>query len=357
MNWPAIVRAIFLTTMIISNSIYRRLAFMIAIASSLGGHAQTTWQLIWFDEFSGTSLNTNNWSYQFGNGGWGNNEWQYYTNAQENIEVVNGNLKITARHEGVGALEYTSARIITKGLFDFQYGKIEARMKLPLGQGLWPAFWMLGANIDEVSWPECGEIDIMEHVNNELMTHGTVHWFNNGHTYTGNSTNVDPTTYHVYGVIWNENQIRWFVDGVQFYQFTIQAPNNSDDAFRHPMFLLLNMAIGGNWPGYPDATTPFPSSMLVDYVRVYQPVTLDIAENAVQFDVNVYPNPANLFIAVESSFQVDECRLLDMTGRALKHIVAPQQQFRIELNDVESGIYMLECVKNGNRITRSIVVD
>jgi hypothetical protein len=97
--------------------------------------------------------------------------------------------------------------------------------------------------------------------------------------------------------------------------------------------------------------------MLVDYVRVYQPVTLDIAENAVQFDVNVYPNPANLFIAVESSFQVDECRLLDMTGRALKHIVAPQQQFRIELNDVESGIYMLECVKNGNRITRSIVVD
>jgi hypothetical protein len=117
------------------------------------------------------------------------------------------------------------------------------------------------------------------------------------------------------------------------------------------------MAVGGNWPGYPDATTPFPSSMLVDYVRVYQPVTLDIAENNLQFEVNAYPNPANSFIAVESSFQMDECRLLDMTGRALQCIVAPQQQFRIELNDVESGIYMLECIKSGQRITRSIVVE
>jgi beta-glucanase (GH16 family) len=184
-----------------------------------------------------------------------------------------------------------------------------------------------------------------------------VHWFNNGHSYVGNGYNVDPTQYHVYGVIWDENLIRWFVDGVQFYQFTIQAPNNSDDAFRHPMFLLLNMAIGGNWPGYPDATTPFPSSMLVDYVRVYQPVTLEVTENALRFDMNVYPNPAHSLIAVESSFQMEECTLRDLTGRALKHIVAPGHQFRIDLNDVESGVYMLECKADGQHITRTVVVE
>jgi beta-glucanase (GH16 family) len=112
-------------------------------------------------------LDLTKWAPQFGNGGWGNNEWQYYTNAAEKLAVENGQLVITARHEGTGATEYTSARIITKGLFDFQYGKVEARMKLPLGQGLWPAFWTLGANIDDVSWPQCGEIDIMEHVSND----------------------------------------------------------------------------------------------------------------------------------------------------------------------------------------------
>jgi hypothetical protein len=117
------------------------------------------------------------------------------------------------------------------------------------------------------------------------------------------------------------------------------------------------MAIGGNWPGYPDATTPFPSSMLVDYVRVYQPVTLDIAENTRRFDVNVYPNPANSFISVECGFQMEECTLLDMTGRTLQHIVAPGQQFRIDLKDVVSGVYMLECKSYGQRITRTVVVE
>jgi beta-glucanase (GH16 family) len=319
--------------------------------------AQTTWQLIWSDEFSGNTLNTNNWSYEFGNGGWGNNEWQYYTNWQQNIEVSNGNLKITARHEGVGATEYTSARIITKGLFDFEYGKVEARMKLPLGQGLWPAFWMLGANIDEVSWPECGEIDIMEHVNNEDLTHGAVHWYNNGHSFVGNSTGVDPTQYHVYGVIWEQNLIRWFVDGVQFYQFTVQASNNSDDAFRHPMFLLLNMAIGGNWPGYPDATTPFPSSMLVDYVRVYQPVILSTNDNDIRPRIAAYPNPTSSLVTLESNFNVEECNVLDMTGRVLQTTVACGQHFQVDLRTFAAGVYLFECLANGQRVVQSIVVE
>jgi beta-glucanase (GH16 family) len=322
-------------------------------ASGMFMNAQTTWELIWSDEFSGSSLNTSNWSYQFGNGGWGNNEWQYYTNAAENIEVSDGQLKITARHEGTGATEYTSARIITKGLFDVEYGKIEARMKLPLGQGLWPAFWTLGANIDEVSWPECGEIDIMEHVSNEYMTHGAVHWENNGHAYVGNGVNTDPTQYHVYGVIWEENLIRWYIDGVQFYQFTIQASNNSDEAFRHPMFLLLNLAVGGNWPGYPDATTPFPSSMFVDYVRVYQPAAPTAIIEIDEFEWALYPNPATNIIQLTCSSVPDACFISDLSGKRVLSAGRLTAQSTLDVSHLAPGYYTLECIRNGTRYMKS----
>jgi beta-glucanase (GH16 family) len=319
--------------------------------------AQTTWELIWSDEFSGNTLNTDNWSYEFGNGGWGNNEWQYYTNAQENIEVSNGMLKITARHEGTGATEYTSARIITKGLFEFEYGKVEARMKLPLGQGLWPAFWALGGNIDEVSWPQCGEIDIMEHVSNEYMTHGAVHWENNGHAFVGNGVNNDPTQYHVYGIIWDENLIRWFMDGVQFYQFTIQASNNSDDAFRHPMFLLLNLAVGGNWPGYPDTTTPFPSSMWVDYVRVYQPATANSLNNQQGSAVSVFPNPASSSVTIQCDGNPDRIRIADASGRTVLETSSLQAGKTIDVSGLERGMYVLEYTLDGGRFQTSFMKD
>lgn len=336
--------------------------FFVCIALSIGSamgrlHAQTTWQLIWSDEFSGTSLNTGNWSYEFGNGGWGNNEWQYYTNASENIEVSDGSLMITARHEGTGATEYTSARIISKNLFEFEYGKVEARMKLPLGQGLWPAFWTLGANIDEVSWPECGEIDIMEHVSNEYMTHGAVHWENNGHSYTGNGVNLDPTEFHVYGIIWEENLIRWFVDGIQFYQFPIQASNNTDDAFRHPMFLLLNMAIGGNWPGYPDASTPFPSSMLVDYVRVYQEaLPADISQH-LELEVSLYPVPALGSVQITAPETISSCVLHSADGRVVYDFGTLSASARLSLESIAPGLYFLAVECGQQRTMKTLVVD
>jgi beta-glucanase (GH16 family) len=327
--------------------------FLLAAQQS---QAQTTWQLMWSDEFSGETLNTNNWSYAFGNGGWGNNEWQYYSNAAENIEVSNGALKITARHEGTGPTEYTSARIITKDRFEFQYGKVEARMKLPLGQGLWPAFWTLGANIDEVSWPRCGEIDIMEHVNNEYMTHGAVHWYNNGHSFTGQGTSVDPTEYHVYGVIWDSNQIRWFVDGIQFYQFNIQASNQSDDAFMHPMYLLLNLAIGGNWPGYPDASTPFPSSMLVDYVRVYQPLLANGVEGVGQMPLSIFPNPVADDFRIEFPFhELEQCRILDMAGKELLRVDKVKSSATVDVSFLAPGCYIVECIMNGTRSRHTIL--
>jgi beta-glucanase (GH16 family) len=351
MEWLARLRAIlFFTTM----KKFIALA-AVTLSAAFQIQAQTTWELMWSDEFSGSSLNTGNWSYEFGNGGWGNNEWQYYTNAAENLEVSDGLLKITARHEGTGATEYTSARIITKGLVEFEYGKVEARMKLPLGQGLWPAFWTLGANIDDVSWPECGEIDIMEHVSNEYMTHGAVHWENNGHAYTGNGVNTDPTQFHVYGIVWEENLIRWYLDGVQFYQFTIQASNNTDDAFRHPMFLLLNLAIGGNWPGYPDATTPFPSSMFVDYVRVYQPAAPSSVESSNGPIITLYPNPAHDELILQGLFDGGECSILAANGQCLKRMQINGTKTSIDISELAVGNYTFEYHAGEQRFTQSFV--
>lgn len=231
------------------------------------------YSLVWSDEFDGTSLNTSNWTYEIGTGssGWGNNELEYYTNRPENISVSNGELRITARRENYNGSSYTSARIKTQGLRSFKYGRIEARIKLPKGQGLWPAFWMLGSNFTSVGWPNCGEIDIMEHVNNENNVHGTIHWDVNGYASYGTASHsVDVSQYHVYSIEWDEQSIKWFVDGVQYLEANIANNINGTDEFHKNFFLLLNLAVGGNWPGSPNSSTPFPSTMAVDYVRVYQ---------------------------------------------------------------------------------------
>lgn len=235
--------------------------------------ADNSWNLVWGDEFNGSTINTNNWTYDIGtgSGGWGNNELEYYTNRPENARVENGNLVIEARKESYGGMGYTSARMKTQELQNFTYGKVEARMKLPAGQGIWPAFWMLGKNIPQVNWPACGEIDIMEHVNNESSTHGTIHWDYNGHqSYGTTSPNIDVTQYHVYSVEWDKDAIKWFVDGTKYLEANISNNINGTDEFHKPFFILFNLAIGGEWPKNPDGSTAFPAKMYVDYVRVYQ---------------------------------------------------------------------------------------
>lgn len=225
--------------------------------------------LVWSDEFDGTSLNMSNWNYEIGGHGWGNNELQYYTD--RNVTVANGVLTITAKRESYGGRDYTSSRITTKGKREFKYGRIEARISIPMGQGLWPAFWMLGANFPGVPWPNCGEIDIMEHVNRETATHGYIHWDYNGHAYYGGSTYVaDPSAWHVYAIEWDQSAIKWFVDGVQFWEANIHNGINNTHCFHEPFFIILNLAVGGNWPGPPDAGTKFPAEYKIDYVRVYQ---------------------------------------------------------------------------------------
>ena len=233
-------------------------------------------KLIWQDEFNAQNINLSDWTFELGtgSGGWGNNESQYYR--QENTSIYQGNLVIEARKETFSGSAYTSSRIITKNGFDFQYGRVDIRAALPSGQGIWPALWMLGSNISTVGWPACGEIDIMEMVGfKPNTTHGTAHWQNasNQHQYLTGEKTVSAGSlqneFHVYSIIWDDQQIRWYIDDQQYHSFDITTAERSE--FREKFFFIFNVAVGGNWPGYPDGTTIFPQRMLVDYIRVFQP--------------------------------------------------------------------------------------
>ncbi len=229
--------------------------------------------LFWSDEFDSTAVNEGDWTFELGHGsgGWGNNELQFYK--KENASIVDGNLVIEARRETTGS-QYSSTRIITKDKVDFKYGRVDIRAVLPYGQGVWPALWMLGANINSVSWPACGEIDIMELIGHQPdRVFGTAHWRANGqHASHGGNKQLNSGIYndefHVFSIIWDEDQIRWFLDDVQFHSLSITS--GQLDAFHKNQFFIFNVAVGGNWPGNPDNTTVFPQRMIVDYIRVFQ---------------------------------------------------------------------------------------
>jgi beta-glucanase (GH16 family) len=231
--------------------------------------------MVWSDEFDGPEINSNNWTFEIGtgNGGWGNNELQYYQ--EDNTSIIDGNLVIEARRQTLGNSRYTSSRLITKNKQFFQYGRVDIRAVMPKGQGIWPALWMLGSNILQVSWPSCGEIDIMEMIGGEgrdNVVHGTAHWDQGGHVSYGQSMS-NPSgelseEYHVYSIIWDEQRIRWFFDDINYN--TIDITPAALSAFHDNFFFIMNIAVGGNWPGSPDNTTLFPQWMIVDYIRVFQ---------------------------------------------------------------------------------------
>lgn len=232
--------------------------------------------LVWQDEFDGSDLSSN-WVHEIGNGswGWGNNELQYYL--AENTEVSDGLLKITAKEQAIEGFEYTSSRIKTQGLQSFSKGRIDIRAALPYGKGIWPALWMLGESFSSVGWPACGEIDIMELVGgegyNDRTVHGTIHWSNFGdHAYFGDSYTLADQKFaeefHVFSIIWDDNSIKWYCDDVLYVEADITPEELSE--FQGEFFFIFNVAVGGNWPGSPDASTVFPQTMAVDYVRVFQ---------------------------------------------------------------------------------------
>lgn len=233
-------------------------------------------QLVWQDEFDGDHLDESKWSYQIGTGdwGWGNNEQQYYR--KENVCVSDGTLKINAKKEFYQNSSYTSARIITKDKYEFHYGYVEARLKLPSISGIWPAFWMLGANIDEVNWPTCGEIDIMEAINTENKVYSTIHWqSNDGQAfYPGTNESYyivdNRQEYHTYGMLWTSEKMEFYVDDHLTVSANIMTENNTNPIFTRDFYFIFNVAVGGNWPGFNIDANFSIQTMEVDYLRVYQ---------------------------------------------------------------------------------------
>ena len=265
------------------------LLILLSTAVFCGGSPQAPappadYVVVWSDEFSGANgslPDSSKWIMETGGGGWGNHELETYTNRAQNAHVQKGNLIITASKEtykGADGIRrpYTSTRLKTLGLFEQKYGRFEARIKIPRGQGIWPAFWMLGNNIGTVDWPTCGEIDIMENVGKEPDTvHGTIH----GPGYSGGEglggsyrlpSGKFADDFHIFAVEWEPSAVRFYVDGKLYESRTpADLPAGKTWVYDHPFFILLNVAVGGDWPGNPDRSTVFPQRMLVDYVRVY----------------------------------------------------------------------------------------
>ena len=265
-----------------------RMAFCWLVLTALAIVSNGQSSTVSSDDFDGArdnSFDSSKWSAEIGGGGWGNEELQYYTSEKENVRLDGrGNLEIRAIPTGAGSdlecwygkCRFTSARLITKGKFQFTYGRAEARIKLPEGAGVWPAFWMLGSDIDQIGWPSCGEIDIMEFIGREPSTiYGTLH----GPGYSGSASigksiavpgkRKAGSSFHIFAVEWEPNEIRWYFNEKQYHKMTPKdLPAGSRWVFDKPFFLILNFAVGGKWPGPPDAATVFPQSMLVDYVRV-----------------------------------------------------------------------------------------
>ena len=266
------------------------LVLLIGVGGSVSGvgsalsasEAQTGWTLVWSDEFNGPTIDTSNWGYEIGYQR--NNELQYYTDRPENARIENGQLLIEGRRESYNGYAYTSASLVSKGKRQFQYGRIEMRAKLPYSQGAWPAFWTLGVQGSPVAtacWPATGEIDIMELIGGgvrDSQAYGTIHWNQGdltacgaGHTSNGTMYQLPSGRfadgYHMFAIEWSATRIDWFVDNIRYHTADISAANQSE--LRQPHYLLLNLAIGGGWPGSPDSTSIFPMKYYVDYVRVY----------------------------------------------------------------------------------------
>ncbi|NYF88590.1 glycoside hydrolase family 16 protein [Tunturiibacter empetritectus] len=261
------------------------LAAGVTLAAQSPATPNPNWRLTWSDEFNGpngSSPDPAKWTYDIGGGGYGNHELESYTKRPVNAHQQDGHLIITARKEDLTGLDgiprhYTSARINTKGLFSQAYGRFEARIQLPTGKGIWPAFWLLGDDIDTNPWPRSGEIDIMENIGDPATVYSTLH----GPGYSG----AKPISakfplpagesvtagYHLYAVEWTPNDIKFFFDDHLIVERTpADLPPGTHWVYDHPFFVILNLAVGGGWPGNPDETTIFPQKMLVDYVRVYQ---------------------------------------------------------------------------------------
>jgi beta-glucanase (GH16 family) len=251
------------------------------------------WPLVWNDEFEGTEIDLSKWDYDIGGHGFGNNEWQYYTTEKKNAYVEDGKLIIKAIKEQYEGMQYSSAKLITRGKADWTYGRFEFRAKLPVGKGIWPAIWMMPTDMLKYgTWPSCGEIDIMEYLGHAPDTvYGTLH-MGNPHYYRGGNVKLASGSFaddfHVFALEWTPTEMRWYVDDRMYYSMNDWFTRTSEleeeapfpAPFDRPFYLQLNLAVGGNWPGYPDDSTEFPQTLEIDYIRIYQPSDGNYSENS-----------------------------------------------------------------------------
>ncbi len=233
--------------------------------------------LVWSDEFTGNTINTGFWNFETGGNGWGNHELENYTNRAKNSFQSNGKLIIEARSEQYNGNNYTSAKMTTQGKKAFTFGRIDIRAKLPVTKGMWPALWMLGSNISTINWPSCGEIDMMELIGTYPgKIFGTGHYADNASMHQSKGGNVSlngedfSQNFHVFSIIWVKDSIQWLLDDKVYFTMDAATAGSSNYPFNKDFFFIFNVAVGGDWPGAPDASTGFPQRMFVDYVRVFQ---------------------------------------------------------------------------------------
>ena len=259
---------------------------------------------------------------------------------------------ITAKKENFSGADYTSVRMKTQGLKSWTYGKIEARILFPSFQGSWPAFWMLGENISSVGWPACGEIDILEHVNVSDNVHGTIHWQDHNGQYAnyGKGIVTDTSGYHTYGIEWDDQVIKWFIDDVQYHIVNIENGVNGTSEFHEEFFILLNLAIGGNWPGFDIDDTAFPTKMYIDYVRVYQNAVSVNSKDVITSDslMMIYPNPASDFITIESDGY--KYIITNVLGTQIDLGIIENRKTYLSLNKYAEGIYHISIFNDKNEL-------
>lgn len=265
-------------------ALFCTLLLLFSSCTSESDRDDSSYSLVWSDEFEGTELDTTKWDYQIGTGaqfglnGWGNNELQYYTEKGHNIEINDGILAIEARKEAYEQMDYTSAKLVTLGKQDWLYGKFEIHAKVPETQSIWPAIWMMPTNAEYGNWPRSGEIDLMELLGHQPDTvYGNAHY---GNSYLDRGSSLQPITledganfsddFHTYAIEWKPDTLKWYLDGKHYHTLTSEDIKPYIWPYDKSFYLILNVAVGGTWPGYPDETTELPQQMLVDYVRVYQ---------------------------------------------------------------------------------------
>ena len=350
---------------------------LLLLAGAVSGQ---NWKLVWADEFDGDTLNTEKWSYMTGTGseygldGWGNNELQYYQ--EENVQVADGVMTISAKRENVESSQFTSGRIRTINMGDWTYGRFEFRAKMPVGQGLWAAIWMLPTDSDYGGWASSGEIDIMEYLGHDTtVMHGTIHyggqWPNNqsrGTDYETSDTAFH-RDFHTFVLEWEEGELRWYVDGERFLQLGTGMWYSSVAPFPAPFnkrfHLLINLAVGGNWPGSPDGSTVFPQDLVIDYVRVYQDgvAGLDQEQTDVLLEQN-HPNPFDDYSNITFSLKQEQHVVLevyDTLGRKVQTLADKaygpgSHTVGVEAKQLEPGLYSYRLQAGSRSAIRQMLI-